>query len=82
MWKDTLSTHIIRRNKILPTWHSNPALNPSTSVTLNWAQPMTLTTSVYSPGKNHDLEINSTLLINMYQVECSHTRPELGKKNH
>ena len=43
---------------------------------------MTLTTSVYSPGKNHDLEINSTLLINMYQVECSHTRPELGKKNH
>lgn len=43
---------------------------------------MTLTTSVYNPGENHDLEINSTLLINMYQVECSHTRAELGKKNH
>jgi len=44
---------------------------------------MTLITSVYNPGKNHDdLEINSTLLINMYQVECSYTRAELGKKNH
>ena len=44
---------------------------------------MTLTTSVCNPGKNHDdLEINSTLLINMYQVECYHTRAELGKKNH
>lgn len=44
---------------------------------------MALTTSVYKAGGNLDnLEINSTLLINMYQVEWDHPRAKLGEKNH